>query len=230
MTLQQWTIDKTEAGMTAVIDSVTPIDGTGSLQFDRGSASGSDISITASPRELFAQGFTSGRCRHLFRVDAHSGSTGSYCGIVVQKSQENLTAGAGSAYGWIIRSSTTSGIGGNGWFLHLMKYSAGLVDYNVADVTEDRLADVGLTAVTLGTAFAMELEWLLDVPNLGGVRLIGRYGVDFDNLTDVRTYVDTSSPLETSVNEGPLMFCQSTGSITVSVDRTRHRRILTAGV
>lgn len=222
MTFAQWIIDKTEPGMLAAIAVLDPIHGSGSLQLGRGTATGSNVSICVSPGPTLPQAFEGGRCRHLWRVDAHSSSFRDHIGLLCMKSQRDLTAGAGSAYALVGRITSSDG---RIETLRLQKYTAGITELG------EILAGLSIPSVTPGTVLALELEWLVDLEALGGVRLIGRYGADFDSLTEAFTIVDTTDPLTETTGEGPFIYIHfSSTPMTVSLDRTRHRRVLSTSL
>jgi len=140
----------------------------------------------------------SGRIRTICQVDQHDGveTQTSYFGVCVMQSQENLVLG-GSCYALLVASDE----GLSNPTLHIHKFTSGLTD----GLTVLSLVSIPFPGtITLGIPFTIELDWIVDVPNLNGVLLIGRTGTatNFSDLTGQISFVDTVSPLTSSVAEG----------------------------
>ena len=138
-----------------------------------------------------------GRIRTICRVDVHEGATPqtSYFGVTAMQSQNSLQ-GSGACYALLV----TSGESLASPRLHLHRFNAGLTD----GLTESSFVDIPFPGgITLGVPFTMELQWVVDVPGLGGAFLVGRTGTmtDFSDLTDQIATID-ASPLLTSTTQG----------------------------
>ena len=180
-------------------DTAAPEIGTGSLAFGHINTvdfTHANLVPTDDSAGLSHGVAPNGRLRTVCRVDIHEGGTPliSYFGVTALQSQDDLTAG-GSCYALLL----ASGEGLVDPVLCLHKFTSGLPN----GLPTPPLISIPFP-VTLGVPFAMELEWIVDVPNLGGTFLLARTGTqtDFSDLTAQMSFVDTSSPITTSVAEG----------------------------
>jgi hypothetical protein len=140
----------------------------------------------------------SGRLRTICQVDTHDGVAPqtSYFGLAAMQDQDDLST-SGSCYSLLVASD--EGLANP--TLHLHKFTSGLTD----GLTVLSLVSIPFPGtITLGIPFTLELDWVVDIPNLNGVLLIGRTGtaINFSDLTGQISFVDTLSPLTSSVSEG----------------------------
>lgn len=178
------------SGSQAVIETVTPAPpvGNGWLRL----AIPINGEAAAAPKAIYAQGVTQGKRRTLLYIAGASPSVGLYC---MQSQRNMLQGGGGDAYALVFQIQSTVSK------LFLTKITnGGVVGGTVLATAPDSLW-------TQGTVFAAELEWQLDLAELGGVRLTARLGtaLDFSNLAPVAALtnrVDITSPLTATVTEG----------------------------
>ena len=204
MALGDWVINTT-ANFATSLEISTPLVGNGSLRQAFGpqvaAGHGANLHLTGS----FARGFTKGRIRTLLRVRTRPASTNDVntgAGIICMQSALNVTA-SGSCYfaGWGHNEAAT---GDNTRRFYILKVDGGLSDTSVS--ASQYLADSSTVTTTDGDYYPLEFEWQVDIPNLGGVRLILRRGTlnstDFGTLATVYDIIDSTSPLTTTVAEG----------------------------
>lgn len=110
----------------------------------------------------------------------------------------------------LLASSTTT-VGPANFELQIRKLSAGLT-------SSTQLATAGSTfSLAIAPAFVViEVQWIVDITNLGGVNIVVKRGTlaDWSDLAEEANLdiVDTSSPLQTSVGEGPGLALSATSS------------------
>lgn len=192
--LTAFTFFKDDAGMFAGINPLTPIAGTGSLHLHRNGTLGRWIN---GIRATVPLGFTSGIMRWRMAFTAIEGDITTH-GMAFQQSQANLAAQTGSAYAIVYRTAGTST--GN-WAI--AKLTLGLLAPTI-------LVNGPTVPFNAGVANAITIEatWILDIANLGGMRVTVKRGIlpDFSDLVlepglDI---VITSNVLQTSAGEGPI--------------------------
>ena len=129
------------------------------------------------------------------------------------QSQPDLTAG-GACYAAMLH---TADLGGTIDSYRLVQYSSGIV----APTTNILVQESGL-ALVLGTLVALEVEWRLDLAELGGITIIGRRGAqtNYSDLADVWSVTLTSNVLTASVGEGLCVFMNGTGDHDCVWDET----------
>jgi len=206
MALTDFTFYTTEAGQEVALTSTNPILGTSSLRVRRHTATGTNLAcngLRAAPAE---RGFVRGRLRTALRLETHTGTIDHGLGLLCMQSQTNLSSGAGSAYGLMLRTSTTGGLIDS---LRLLRYTAGL-----AAPTSNILASYAVN-LALGTTVCLALEWRFD-PGRNEIRLTGYFSPTFTFptqpiLPQVLTTVVTSGALSTSVGEGVGIFINGAG-------------------
>jgi hypothetical protein len=138
-------------------------------------------------------------------------------------SQEDLTGGAGSAYGLCLITATATGTLGS---MSLVKFTAGYTQAVTAGGTTVIATETFSPQVTINTTVAVEMRWRLDVPQFGGVNF-QIYRGSLADFSDLALKIDTthvSSPLTTSVNEWVGMYAHSSGDFECYIDQTRHTR------
>lgn len=218
MALGDWSQQSNSANHVVSLDISTPLVGVGSLKI--ANAVGTPTAVNMYLTSL-AKGFTKGRIRTLMRVAvrpshvAHEG-----CGIVCLQSTLDVTAGSGDCYTFRLGPgpSATGAPGTLYW---------GLVKHTSAIVNAGTALDISASeTVAAGDYWPTQLEWVVDIPNLGGTRLTASRGTknstDFSTLAVIYDYLDTASPLTTSVAEGLFGCHPTTGSTsyTYTFDET----------
>lgn len=185
----------TERDSSTIIDTGSlAMEHTGTALFTHANLVPNDVIVTPLPKGIFP----AGRLRTICRVDQHDGiePQTSYFGICAMQSQENLVLG-GSSYALLVASD--EGLANP--TLHIHKFTSGLTDgLPVPSLVSATFPGT----ITLGVPFTLELDWVVDIPNLNGTLLIARTGTatDFSDLTGQLSFVDTLSPLTSSVAEG----------------------------
>ena len=224
MSIADWIISKSNAGITANLEIGAPIDGTGSLYLSQSGIAGSvgvatvHLKVLAGPPQ---SEFLKGRIQTLIKPTQFTdGATSvSFFGIFAMMSQSTLyTAGAqayfagrwgGTSPSWRISKILNGITTGTTDFTHLAQGTIA----NMPAVNDVR---------------AMQFEWICDPLEFNGVRLTlsASPDDDFDNLTTIYQVVDTSPTfLTTTVGEGLFMSAlHSTPGpvVTVLYDRTAN--------
>ena len=190
--LTNFNIYKENAGMFAGIDVLNPLAGNGSLLMHRNGQAFTKINLA---RSIAPRAFTSGVAR--FYVGGKVQLIQSdQVGFAFQQSQEDLTGGVGSAY----LACLVLGTNGSNSSLQLFRCSAGLG-------TQTNLGTGTTFNAVLNTPIAVEITWILDIAQLGGIKLTLKHGtaLDFTGLVTDVNIVSTTTVLQTSVAEGPYM-------------------------
>lgn len=154
----------------------------------------------------FSRGFTIGKIRTLMNVESTSDPTNLYPGIFCMSESENVTAITNDLYAVAVNPNNVSGN------VQLKKLNNGILDFDSESVLGSSQIDF-----TVGNTIALELEWLADVDQIGGVLLRVRTGteLDYSDLSEVITYVDVSSPYTSTFAEG--IMCHFQSGVGVSV-------------
>jgi hypothetical protein len=145
-------------------------------------------------------------------------------GFGCMMSQEDLTGGAGSAYGLILTTGDTLG---TITAMRIVKFTAGYAQAGAGGSTI-LASETGLS-IAEGTTIAMELRWRFDLAQFGGTAFTAYRGsaLDFSDLSLKISTQDSSSPLTTSVNEFIALYCHTgggAGDANCFVDQSRHTR------
>ena len=190
MALSDWT-QYVNQNWSFLINVTTPIisSGTGRLGFAPANSGSSYSNIVVTALSGRTKGVTKGKLRTLFRYDVppSAGTVGAY-GLVFMMSNEDINS-SGNHYRVQYNFFT-------GRF-ELMKAIAS--------------GPTGGTLLAQGPIFSpgnnvilgLEVEWIKDIPELGGVAIFVKYGfeTDYSDLTPVITYVDSTAPLLVAVAE-----------------------------
>ena len=212
MGLANWEITKSTGFPTNLAinayETVASIAGLGGLILDEtfsassGAFGGTTGKYGATMRLVsgFTRGLTKGRIRLLNRLDALVAQGSSGVGFVIFMSQADVTNTSGSCYACLLNTAT--------WTLY--KTTTGL--RNLASLASSTIAPLAV----IGTPLALELRWAYDATKYGGTSIALYVGaaLNFTDLTPRLTYVDTSSPLTTSVGEGPCMAYQYSNGVS----------------
>jgi hypothetical protein len=200
MSLADWDVYTSNTGLGLSINVLTPILSLGSGRFGGTSLGGGLNSIVINPTVASGRtsGVTRGKFRSLFRYDDFT--AGAKLGIAFMQSNKNIAEVSSTFYKaellqsdgklYLIKATGTT-IGGGGT-LASVYFSPGI-----------------------NTVFCLEVEWIVDLGELGGTALFLRRGfaTDYSDLTTVISYLDVSSPLTTSVAESLYLIEQSAGGV-----------------
>jgi hypothetical protein len=186
-----WEVYKANGTESAVIDTASPIVGTGALLM-RLTQSGDAVQLRPAAHKPRA--FLKGRARTL--VHPVSAATNLRAGIYCMASAGNI-ATAGSAYALPFKYGDT---------LRLE-----FIDTPGLDQTSQTVLATTAYTFTQGQTYALELEWAYDLAAWGGVRLVARVGtrLDFSDLAEVLAHTHGANVLAASFGEG--LFAHSDG-------------------
>lgn len=207
MSLSQWN-QNVSASMTAVIGTPA-ISGAASLILTS-TAFGQVAYLTPTGASGFMKGIEQGRLRTLVQPRSSSGN-GYGFGLVCMGSADTLGTVNGAFYRFeFFITGSYSLVRGTAHVL-----SAG---------TPGTIVASGSTTTTQNVTYGMQIEWIADSVNLGGVYLALKKGTatDFSDLTFLTQIHDVSTAaLVTSVSEGVYMrgYTSVTGAI-VAFDQT----------
>jgi len=227
MALADWVVNKTGTEVIAhSIDVATPMIGDGSLNLSHSGPNGPG-GLNMYLGAPFSKGFTKGRIRTLIRWDTGGtiqvGDTLVHSGVIFLQDQLDVSDTTGNFYTLGIGSAKTGG----DFKIRIVKHNIGLNNIGETSRTEIFTKNTGgVHPPSADDFWPIEIEWVVDIPGLGGTRLIAREGtknsLDFGTLIDIYDAVDVSSPLTTSVAEG--VFSQGgtnfTNARTWTVDQT----------
>lgn len=198
-------LSQSEGGQAAV--SGVPLVGTGTMRM-RAQSGALQLIPTFPSATATARGLTAGKIRSVVRWDNHGGVA--RFGLVAMQSVLNLTTGTGSqgnAYVCLFDTASATNV------IRLGKMSTMFLgEWNT-------LMSSAPAQFVSQTARAVEFEW--DASSGVNCALVVRTGsaLDFSNLTVLLDYIDTSSPLLTSVAEG-LFALYVSGNVDVYWDST----------
>lgn len=197
MSLADWTKVQPGSSVTISLDINTPLVGNGSLKFVNGQTPNGVANMYLTS---LGRGFTKGRVRTLIRMDARPSHVAyERSGIVFLQSVLNPSVASGNCYtfGWGVGASTSGTPGGQYWTLNKHALSLGTAGSNLFNEA---------VSVSAGDYYPIQVEWVVDIAGLGGTRISISVGdlnsIDFSTLLPLVDYLDTSSPLTSSVAEG----------------------------
>lgn len=189
--LDDFTFYKSDPAILVALETSTPLVGTGSLRMYRNlAASGRANGVRATGNRAF----TSGRARWLCRVNGFL--LGDCIGFAFNQSYVDVTStGTGYNCYWSISNNASLHT------LRLDRMTSGLV-------TGVNLAASPAFAWAIDTTMALEVSWVVDLVNLGGIRFNVKRGAapDFSDLVDVANLTNvlvTTNLHTTSMGEGP---------------------------
>lgn len=220
MAFADWTQVLT-GNMTSSLDLGSPINGAGSLLCSRTSTS-TNTSNEANMHlntGSFTVGVTKGRIRSLIQIE-NSGvgaMTAHYAAIIAcmydPAFSTTTTANDGYIAGFTVQSDGDQAI-------RIMKCGVGIASgtsFDFALQITGNLAQVKPFGPLVDQdILPIEFEWVLDVPNLGGIRLTFRRGnvgdTDFSNLSTILDVIDAASPHTVASFEGLVTYNGGSGS------------------
>ena len=204
MSLSNWT-SVVGTGVTVLLETTTPIVGTGSLRVNR---SGSGVSGSFTYPTGLPTGLSKGRLQTLFRVPTITADNGSDQLATLYFMVNTVTAPltAATMYGFSAVMRTT---GVTGCFL-----GKGMGSQNVSN----QLGSYSFATIPVNTTIALQVDWAYDLVQFAGTQIKARYkvGSDFLSMTEAFNLIDTSSPYTTSVAEA-LGVATSIGTSTFGV-------------
>lgn len=227
MALVDWNIFKDNSNIVSGVDFMTPIAGVGSLFINRGINGNSTVNIVPTDAGIHPHGRNDGRLRTLIRWDAQGGSTttqGVWAGVLCLQSQDDLTQGVGSAYGFGL--FTSEGFQTPAFRLYKFNNTGVNGLFPPGTILEAvNLVDVPSLSIGIGIPYAIQIEWITDFAILGGTQLICSVGaaLDFSDLTPIISYIDITSPILAGVSEGLVANMKSSTAVfdvQISFDQT----------
>ena len=190
MAIADWVIVKSNAAHNVSLTTVNPLVDTASLEFD--TLAGGSGQFNMYRNLVGERGYIRGVFQ--FLVSPTGQSSGNFFGVTCMNSALDVTAAGTSCY----LVGYNGSVGGKSLFVR--KYTNGLGN------TGSSLASTAFT-INNNEILPIEVEWNFDLGEFGGTRLVLRRGIigqtTFTGLTDVHDISDSSSPLSTSVAEGP---------------------------
>lgn len=195
MAIGDWTIFKSDPAMTVALTSTSAIVGATSLVANAVGAPACSFNmhrVSAAQR-----GFVRGQVEFLVRPTAQS--SGGMFGFYCMSDQLDMTT-TGNCYGMYYRFSSSAG------FTQFIigKSSSGVDDLPLSSGTKFYTESF---QIPNGSVMPFRFRWNADENEFNGVQFTLHRGVlgqtDYVGLTQVFTGVDSSSPLLTTVGEGP---------------------------
>ena len=197
-------VNKLDGDGFALIDTVSPINGAGSLRL-AGSMDTNPETMSITLNSSQSRGYNAGRIQTLFRRESPAAS--------------GLTRGSGLLF--VCSSATPWLVGQSCYFAGLSQAGAGNMEWRIFKFTNGftvlsdgvELGNSTTNVPAITQTRAIEVEWN-DAPEFGGTRIIFRAAPDnvFGNMVDVITFTDTT-PNTTLLTEGFLSI-DSAGSVT----------------
>jgi hypothetical protein len=210
MSFSDWNVFTSDPAITFTQSTLTPIVGSGSLLIED-AASGAGVGVILP--DSLPHGFIKGRFETLFRYDSNDGSDLKRFGIVSMVTDELDPLGTASAYGFVFESDGTTNLTD----MRLLKWTGGIATVPLI------LKSAAITPISIGSTLAMQFDWLFDISEFGGSKLIGRYkvGTNFTGLITVFDKVDGISPISVAQSSGIYVSSDSiSGTMEVRSDST----------
>ena len=186
-----------------ILNVISPMVGTGSLRLNL--PTGGTGNIAPDSAGPLTHGLTLARYETLARaqVSGIATSAGKF-GIIFMQSAHNVTTGTPDFYFFGIENTGVNFSLGN---YVLYKTTTGWSGISLVTST------VAISGPVFGIVQSFRVDFITDVPNLGGVWIKCYAGtVDFSSMTNIFNVIDFTSPLTTTVNEGLAVDAASTGS------------------
>jgi hypothetical protein len=195
MAISDWT-SVVQGNFVFLLETGDPIAGTGSLRLERNSGSGNEGAIIY-PIGL-PTGITKGRLQSKFRLDDMTTDNGSDQRVgmffMVDSLGSPLTSSAMYAFVAVVR---TTGI----TKFEVHKLSSGVQSMGVGTIKQSFVLG---SPIAIDADVTMQVDWIYEPIQFSGTNIIARYkeGTDFTSMIEIFDFVDTTSPLTTSVAEG----------------------------
>jgi hypothetical protein len=192
MALSDWTVYKSQPGLGVSIEVASPIVDIGSLRVGN-AGEGSVLNLTNLASTLYAPGLPKGKMRSIFKIDS---ANRTHVGFSYMQSTGDITPNTGN------------------WYMATAQADAGQRRFRVERVNGG--FGVGAVDVVLyagshpqwsfSTVFTMQIEWVIDIPGLGGVlhTLSTGTATDFSDLSVIYSAVESSGYLTSTFGEGPM--------------------------
>jgi hypothetical protein len=194
MAISDWTSQVT-GNYVFLLETITPIAGTGSLRLERNSGTGAEGAIIY-PTSL-TTGITKGRLQTIIHLEDMTDDSGveQNVGMFFMIDSISDPLNTASFYSFML-GVTTSGAGA----LKLGKS----IGAGVNGLVPDFLNTMAIPFEIIGSDIALQVDWVFDAIQFAGTKITARWknGTDFTGLTDVFEQVDTISPLTASAAEG----------------------------
>ena len=196
MAISDWTSQFDGSDYVFLLETTSPIAGTGSLRLERNSGTGAESAIIY-PTSL-TTGITKGRLQTIVNLAEMTDDGGSGAeqlwGMFFMIDSITTPLSTSSMYSFMIGVNNTGAVN-----LHLGKSEAA----GVNGLVHNHFGSVAITE-TIGSDIALQVDWVFDAIQFAGVSIDARWknGTDFIGLTDVFDTVDTINPLTTSAAEG----------------------------
>ena len=195
MALSDFNIFKQDASMIVAISTVSPILGNGSLRlatFDTGQRANGIRNV--APRQ-----FTSGRARWLFIKRVNPGAGGDRIGFLFNTSQEDFSVASGPTAYFCCLTCT----GATDAQFQMFRVNSGLPSLT-------NLGPTNTFSLAVNAVISLEVRWEISIAEFGGIQFKMRRGTttDFADLADETpggTFIVTTSLLQTTVGEGPVI-------------------------
>ena len=190
MALSDWT-QYVNQNWSFLINVTTPIvsSGTGRLAFAPANSGSSYSNIVVTALSGRTKGVVKGKLRTLFRYDVPpSAGTQNTFGLVFMMGNENINSASNN---YRVQYNFTTGR------IELIK------SIGAGPAGGSLLAQGPLFTPGNNVTFSLEVEWIKDITELGGVAIFVKSGLatDYSDLGSVVTYLDATSPLLISVAE-----------------------------
>lgn len=211
MSFAQWNKNVSDSIYTSVaLDLATPIGGLASVALNSVTASAA-LYLTPSNTSGFTKGIEKGKLRTLVNLKS-STSNGCGFGLVIMVVSETIVTTAGPFYRYELFSNGT--------------YALARSNTNILNVGSPNVTlNSGSTGIAQNVTYGIEIEWVADPVNLGGVSLVIRKGtaIDFSNMVVLGQVLDMGAQvLGTSNSEGIyLRGYTSGGAVRVLFDTTQ---------
>jgi len=205
-----------DAPLVTALNVSTPIIGSGSYSLVGNTGTNDALTTYLDPLS-FSKGFVKGRLRNILRrgTGSNGATTNDYAGFFYMASAVDLV-NIGGRYNW-------AGLRSNGSVNDFSPEIRVQPTVNLArNINASTILADTAPVVTLlvGETLPIQVDWVLDIPNLGGIRhilSIGNVGdLDYSNLAVVYDLIDGSPLVPAPVNEGMFYrFQTSVGHIGV---------------
>ena len=194
MAISDWT-SQVQGNYLFLLETISPIAGTGSLRLERNSGTGSEGAIIY-PTNL-TTGLTKGRLQTIVHLEemTEDNALSQHIGMFFMISSLTNPLTSVSMYSFMIGVNDLGAVS-----LNLGKsIGSGVNGLNVT-----ALDTVAIPAVPVGNDIALQVDWVYDAIQFAGVKITANWkqGSDFTSLMNAFELIDNISPLTTSVAEG----------------------------
>jgi len=192
--ISDWT-SQVQGNYVFLLETISPIAGTGSLRLERNSGTGSEGAIIY-PTSL-TTGLTKGRLQTVLHLEemTEDNAVNQYVGMFFMINSLSNPLTSSSMYSFMVGVNDLGAVS-----LNLGKSVGG----GVAGLNVTSLDTSAIPAVPVGNDLALQVDWVYDAIQFAGVKITANWkqGDDFTSLINAFDLVDNISPLTTSVAEG----------------------------